>query len=673
MEYKSSINVYFKRSQSQTSSWLLFGFTILAILWSGTKLVELVVMSISTLAGPETFALKKKVSFWHDDVTVLRSLSHLSHYSSSSSGYEGSNESGLKEKVQDGQKVKKKRSIQHITNKNNNKDNKTNIPSTNWPPLPLQPNKDLPPHYSIEHKPALHRVIPKAPNMLSRDHRTGNSNNNNTKSLPLPQIRKSKTYTSGLSSKANHQSGFHEQQEEDPLPPLLLVPEDALDKKRQADSRGLFSVGPTQKKSFGNLSLFIPKLAPKESFHKDSHGTIPTANPEIPRLASHLQPPIQLEIPKKRVSKIPESISLQNFKRAAKGSMFKSAKQEHTVQIQSSRKGIDVDNMEQRPRKIRQTEIRKTPAPTTRPRYSIGEPRHSPVTLRRKLEQPVPVLPIHSQYVQRQQERLKRQSQEDLLQQQTSRVRRQSQEDLRQAQRLRRQSQENLRKLEELRAQRLARRQSQDDLKKVQQERLQRRQSQELLQQHKQKLLERRSREEALLQQQRQRLSKRQSDEHLTPRRTIPDAKPVSTLRRHTTLEEDLKAWKEKYHTIANLPTHLPEPEPVTDDRKKAIAATLNSLKVFKRQSVGPDSVGLAGSSGHKRRPDASNNRNLGNIFDKPEERNQPARARDSRRYKEEEFDVEIPSHPPSILSNQHEDMDGLKLQNYIEMVGFVP
>jgi hypothetical protein len=157
----------------------------------------------------------------------------------------------------------------------------------------------------------------------------------------------------------------------------------------------------------------------------------------------------------------------------------------------------------------------------------------------------------------------------------------------------------------------------------------------------------------------------------LTPKRRIPERTPIPARRRHTTLEEDLKAWKEKYHTIANLPTNLPQPEPITDDRKRAIAATLNSLKVFKRQSIGVNLGDLKVSSDARRRSDASSNRTLVNIFNKPEENISmgQTREREFRRYREEDFDVSIPSNPSSNLSNQHEDMDGVKLQHYKEMV----
>jgi hypothetical protein len=146
----------------------------------------------------------------------------------------------------------------------------------------------------------------------------------------------------------------------------------------------------------------------------------------------------------------------------------------------------------------------------------------------------------------------------------------------------------------------------------------------------------------------------------LTSSQQVSDRKLVGTHRRHTTLEENLKAWKEKYHTIANLPTRFPQPETEMEDRKRAIAATLNSLKVLKRQIVGTNLEGVS-LLPDRRVSDAGRNQALVSLFNKPESY--------TGRYREEDFDVARTTYMPSHLSNQHEDMDAVKLQYYREMV----
>ncbi|RPA85255.1 hypothetical protein BJ508DRAFT_358995 [Ascobolus immersus RN42] len=720
--------------------------------------------------------------------------------------------------------------------------------------------------------------------MASRDRRPTNSG------LPPPQIRLSKTYTSGFPSYGSRKPGYPQ---EDPLPPLLLVPEEVLDRKRQADPRGLSAAAPARKKSTGNLSLFIPGLTPRDSL--SAHALAAEASvPAAPSFAGPNAPEAtqdgstqQRLLPKKRASKIPESISLQNFKRATRSSVFRSNKKPEAFPFESFGRGTKtgVDKMDRRTRKTRQSDaIQTLPPLTSRPKYGEAKPvirKFTPNTLRRRLEQPLPLVPPPVPYVSKREERLKRQSEEHIREQQKQRLKRLSQETLlqqrqprirRQSQsqdsllqlqgqsrlrrpsqdsmiqqqrqsrlgrssqdsllqqqrqsRLRRSSQDSL--IQQQRQSRLGRlsqdslirqqrqsrlgrssqdsllqqrresgirRQSQDPLPRrqhqsrlarqpqedlVQQQKRQsmliRQSTEEILHQQRHRAMLRRKSQEALLRQQkdhaalqrrqaqdelikeqrRQTLLRRQSQESITEkplqsrlrrtsqervlpqrglsriRRTsqdsismqqrrptlapqphqnivqpapkqqsyapvrrqsqesllqnstyylrqsqenlnansdIPEKRPAGAQRRHTTLEEDLNAWKEKYHTIANLPSMTQKQEPMVDTRRKAVAATLNSLKVFKTQSTGIDLERVSTLKG-RRELDTSSNRTLASLFDRPDEysRKIGLPQRDTKQYREEEFDVALPTHEPSKLSNQHEDMDATKLWNYREM-----
>lgn len=413
--------------------------------------------------------------------------------------------------------------------------------------------------------------------------------------IPAPQIRLSKTYTSGLANQdvSNKRSGLHLYPEEAPLPPLLLVPEDALDRKRQADSRGLSSAGPAKKKSFGSFSLFIPGLAPKQS----SLSTLSQPTAAATSAASVVEPPLlsisqetsaQVDQPMRRVSKIPESISLQTFKKATKRGVFKSAKEDIATPSGQKRasKGPEADIMERRDRKIRQSaSIEKLPTVNTRSKHISTNDfpsRYTPDTLRRRLGQPLPPLPtITAHYAAQQQQRLQKQEQLNIDREPVTRRVQASQ---------------------------------------------------------------------------------------------IPEMKPMEPVRRRTTLEEDLKAWKAKYATIATVPTSLPHPDTITEDRKNAIAATLNSLKIFKRQSTGTEfqNLTLTTDEVSSRRSDASSNRTLVSMFSDNSLENiaasQSLRLRD-RRYRGKDFGVSMCANPTSSFSNQFEDMDAVKLQHYREMV----